>query len=231
MGKPVSSTGKKGPEPKPGYAAAYDASLAAYGRFETEQREALSRAWSDPIDKTPKKRCPRCGNWTAARAKSLPRTATTRYGETTFTRHYHWCGRCAAGFFFKDAELGFDPQDCTPDVAAWLEDLCVNDDFRCASERLRLHHGIVGSPTGVQLFHDRMSAGLGGDSTPAPVVELPLTELNAHRPTAIQNDASMILRRDGWHEAKLFSVGVLGETRRVYLAETASQERFEAQLR
>jgi hypothetical protein len=231
MGKQVSSTGKKGTEPKPGYAAAYAASLAAQGRFETEQREALSRAWSDPIDKTPKKRCPRCGNWTAVSKKSLPRAVTTRYGETTFTRHYYWCGRCEAGFFPKDAELGFEPQDCTPDVAGWAEDLCMNDDFRCAAERLRLHHGIAWSLTGLQGFHERQTRGLVADGKPEPVAELPLTERNMHQPVTIQNDGSMILRRDGWHEVKLFSVGVLGETKRVYLAETASQERFEAQLR
>ena len=215
---------------KEGYWASYQQELNRVAETEEEACFRLGREWSDSEKKTKKIRCPRCRRWVAVNVHLIPRTVTTRMGEVVYRRHYYYCHKCSFGWYPRDKELGFESEDMTGDVIALVMDFVVSDPFELSASRLRLHHQIERSATGLKLLFERQSAPLADAEKPIPIVRLPLTEANGHQPVVIMNDGSMIRQTTGWHEIKLMSIGVLGETRRVFLAETRDKERFERLL-
>lgn len=215
---------------KEGYWASYEKELDKIEETKQQACLRLGREWSEVDKRTKKKRCPRCKRWVAVNTKSVPRTVTTRMGEVTYRRHYYYCHKCGLGFSPQDQKLGFETEEMTGDVVALAMDFIVNDPFELATNRLQMHHGIDRSATGLKSLFERKSAPLADTEEPTPVVPLPLYEQNSHLPAVVMNDGSMIRHTDGWHEAKLMSIGILGQTERVFLVETKDKERFERLL-
>lgn len=119
----------------------------------------------------------------------------------------------------------------TCDLLALSMDFAVNDNFKLSAERMAFHHGVTFSETKMKYLFERGCASLADLDKPNSVVPLPFTKFNFHKPVLIENDGSMLRHTDGWPEAKLIRVGVLGEDRAIYLAETRDKERLENLLR
>ncbi|RJO67458.1 MAG: ISKra4 family transposase [Myxococcales bacterium] len=223
-----------GPEKKEarlraGYEDSYDEAVADFEAFRRQTCERLASQWSDPPGKAKPRPCPACGKAARVRKYGVERRIVTRFGEVSAKRNYHVCS-CGHGFYPKDEELGFDEDNLSRDVLARVLDFVVSDTFEASRERLRLHHGIELSETKLRHLFERQSAPLADREKPCPVAPLPLTKANAHQPVVIECDGSMVRQTRGFGEVKLFGVQVLGETKRVFLAEAKDKDRFEAQL-
>ena len=213
-----------------GYLGTYELALSSIAEAKQEACVRLGEEWSEAGGKLKKRRCPRCHRWVAVNTQHVLRTVRTRIGAVRYRRHYYYCHGWGQGWYPRDEELKLTQEDMTEDVVELALDFAVNDSFQLAAERLELHHAIQISPTGLKLLFERQSKPLADREIPKPVVSLAMSEHNGHRPVVIMNDGSMLRHKDGWHEAKLLSVEILGETNRVYLAETRDKDRFERQL-
>lgn len=214
-----------------GYEKEYCSSLSNLESFKKKECEKLGKKWSDKPEVHPKQTCPHCGREVSFKAKNVLRTVVTEMGEVTFSRHHYWCNDCRSGFHPKDIELGFDDENLTGDVVLLALDLLMGDTFRATSQRMSLHHGLPMSATRIKHLFERKSAPLADGEQPRPPIPLPTREAASDRPVMIQVDGSMIRHLDGWHEVKLMSLESLGNSDRLYLAETGEIERLEVQVR
>src|SRR3989338_396255 len=80
--------------------------------------------------------CPTCGRLVPVRVRHRERTILTLCGEVKFSRNYHRCDHCGAGFSPRDAELGLPPDgDVSEAMERRIADFGVNDTFAAAPER------------------------------------------------------------------------------------------------
>ena len=213
-----------------GYEDSYDEAVSDYEDYREGMCNRLSSKWSDSKGKARAVTCPQCGKDAWVKKYGVKRTITTKFGEVPVFRNYHVC-RCGHGFYPRDIEMGFDEDNLSRDVLKQVLDFVVTDTFEASRERLDLHHGIRLSASKLKAVFERKSKPFADRERPCPVVSLPVGTEKQHAPIMIQVDGSMIRHTDGWHETKLMSVQALGETERVYLAESLDKDRFEAQLR
>jgi hypothetical protein len=108
--------------------------------------EAAERAVKDLIaehgseDGTPKP-CPQCSNATGVHTKDVSRTLTSLHGSHTLVRNYHFCRRCAVGFYPRDAELGL-PVDgaLSLEMERRVLDFAVNGPYEECAARWSMHY-------------------------------------------------------------------------------------------
>jgi hypothetical protein len=148
--------------------------------------------------------CPRCGALCRVRRKGVHRTVRSRHGEHTLVRHYHYCRRCAHGFYPLDRALGLsETGELTPRMEQVVLDLGLQGPFEEAAERFTLHHGGTISENLVRRVVDRVGRcaeahGDLGAHLRAPAAEPPTT-------LVVEVDGSMIPTRgvDPWREVKV----------------------------
>lgn len=148
--------------------------------------------------------CPRCGAACRVRRRSVARTVRSRHGEHRLARHYHYCERCAQGFYPLDRALGLsDEGELTARMEQVVLDLGLHGPFEEAAERFARHHGGTISENLVRRVVDRVGrcaeahASLGAQLRP-PAPRPPET-------LVVEVDGSMIPTRgaDPWREVKV----------------------------
>jgi hypothetical protein len=178
--------------------------------MEADARRDGARAMQAYLDaqaaqQTPASRpCPHCGAACRVRRRSVARTVRSRHGEHRLARHYHYCQRCAQGFYPLDVALGLgDEGELTSRMEQVVLDLGLHGTFEEAAERFALHHGGVISENLVRRVVDRVGrcaqahAHLGAQLR-APAAQPPAT-------LVVEVDGSMIPTRgpDPWREVKV----------------------------
>jgi hypothetical protein len=208
-----------------------DATVNLAERLKEESFSHWAASVSDPDPEAgkpaPKAACPRCGRPVGVKQYRVARTLTTRGGRVTIYRNYHYCGKCAEGFYPKDGELGLDPgAEASPGIERLCLDFAVNDPYEKSVERLELHHGLVVSEKQLKgIVARRGDAWLSSASgSPAP--------RQRPEPLAVMLDGSMQPGREGWKEGKLACLETLGfPSERHYLGTTSGLAEFEARLK
>lgn len=148
--------------------------------------------------------CPKCGAACRVRRRSVARTVRSRHGEHRLARHYHYCQRCAHGFYPLDRTLGLgDEGELTSRMEQVVLDLGLHGTFAEAAERFALHHGTAISENLVRRVVDRVGRCVQaqphlGAELRAPAAQPPTT-------LVVEVDGSMIPTRgaDPWREVKV----------------------------
>jgi len=83
----------------------------------------------------------------------------SRHGEHRLARHYHYCPRCAQGFYPLDVALGLgDEGELTSRIEQVVLDFGLHGTFEEKAERFALHHGGTISENLVRRVVDRVGA-------------------------------------------------------------------------
>lgn len=140
------------------------------------------------------KPCPKCGRATPIKARSRPRKLRALRGVFSYTRHYHFCEHCRAGFYPLDEKVDAPQQgEATELLQERALDFAVNAPFEEASERLSMHYGVEVSTHALRCMVKRL---------PLPEFE-PMQQLEEQERVTVQVDGSMVPMRAGWSESKL----------------------------
>ncbi|MCK9988957.1 MAG: hypothetical protein AzoDbin1_05429 [Azoarcus sp.] len=92
-------------------------------------------------EKPTAKVCPKCGKRVPVKARGRERTVRSLSGPITFKRNYHYCERCAYGFYPVDQRLGLPEQgELTSQMEKRILDFGINDVYGECAERWRLHY-------------------------------------------------------------------------------------------
>jgi hypothetical protein len=94
-----------------------------------------------PLEKPTGKVCPKCGKRAPVRARDRERTIRTMAGTMTLTRNYHYCERCAAGFYPVDQALDLPEEgELTHEMQKRVLDFAINDVFDQGAQRWNVHY-------------------------------------------------------------------------------------------
>ena len=92
-------------------------------------------------EKPTAKSCPRCGKRTAVKARDRERTVKSLAGPVTFKRNYHYCEKCAYGFYPVDRLLDLPEEgELTSELEKRVLDFAVNDVYGECAARWSLHY-------------------------------------------------------------------------------------------
>lgn len=148
--------------------------------------------------------CPRCGAACRVRRRSVARTVRSRHGEHELARHYHYCERCAQGFYPLDVALGLaDEGELTSRMEQVVLDLGLHGTFAEAADRFALHHGGTISENLVRRVVDRV--GRCAQAQPTLGTQLRASAAQPPETLVVEVDGSMIPTRgaDPWREVKV----------------------------
>lgn len=96
-----------------------------------------------PEDGKPKA-CPKCGKKSRVRRHAVKRTFQSLWGTHTIHRDYHYCEKCAEGFFPRDEFLGLPKEGpLTEELEARVADFAVNEVYESAAERWKIHYRLL----------------------------------------------------------------------------------------
>ncbi len=158
-----------------------------------------------PEDGTPKQ-CPKCGRLVPVKAKNRPRYILTVAGELRFSRNYHHCDGCNAGFYPRDRELNLPEKGEVSDaMEKRILDFGVNDPFGVAAERWAIHYPTTISSNLLRRVVDRVAERQDAAWSPLSLQRAyRATPEDAPQSLVIATDGSMLLTREsGWKEAKV----------------------------
>jgi hypothetical protein len=149
--------------------------------------------------------CPKCGRPTPVRARRRERVLVAVSGKINFTRNYHYCNGCRAGFCPLDIRLGLpESGDLTPEMERRILDFGVHDTFERAAERWCVHYKQPISENLVRRVVERQgrmleSRDLERVQTLATIERAPAQVL------IVQADGGMVPTRDTdrWREVKV----------------------------
>jgi hypothetical protein len=156
--------------------------------------------------------CPQCGRAAPAQ-NARQRTVRTRCGTVGYTRPWHHCVACRAGFSPVDATLGIPAgQRISSGLAAQITALGTATTFREAAELLQLLTGQavhaetvrrITEAAGAALVAEERAAALVVETTQEPAQPV------APAPGAlvVETDGVMERYQDGWHEEKVKLAG------------------------
>lgn len=125
-------------------------------------------------------------------------------GEHRLARHYHYCERCAHGFYPLDVELGLSEEgELTSRMEQLVLDLGLHGTFEESAERFWLHHGSVISENLVRRVVDRVGRCAEGQPDLGERLRAPAAE--PPESLVVQVDGSMLPTRgaDAWREVKV----------------------------
>jgi hypothetical protein len=148
--------------------------------------------------------CPRCGAPCRVRRAAVARTVRSRHGVHALRRHYHYCRRCAHGFYPLDRALGLSEEgELTPRMEQVVLDLGLHGPFAEAAERFAVHHGTAISENLVRRVVDRV--GRCAQAQPALGAQLRAPAAQPPATLVVEVDGSMIPTRgaDPWREVKV----------------------------
>lgn len=101
--------------------------------------EALLRRM--PVEKHTGKLCPGCGKRTPVRAQGRTRRLRTLAGTVSLKRNYHYCDRCAVGFYPLDRALDLPEEgELTHEMEKRVLDFAINDVYGECAQRWRVHY-------------------------------------------------------------------------------------------
>lgn len=151
------------------------------------------------------KPCPTCGRLVPIRSRHRERTILTLCGEVKFSRNYHHCDHCGAGFSPRDAELGLPPDgDLSEAMERRIADFGVNDSFAAAAERWSVHYPWPISENLVRKVIDRLGAHSDATApTAAQLSALPAPDEPAGMLVVAADGSMLCTRESAWKEAKV----------------------------
>jgi hypothetical protein len=126
-------------------------------------------------------------------------------GEVKFSRNYHYCQECKAGFYPLDRRLKLPEEgDLTPEMERRVLDLGVHDTFEQAAERWSVHYSGPVSENLVRRVVERQGRILG-DADLDGVQRRALPARPPAEALFVQADGGMVPTRgdDPWREVKV----------------------------
>jgi len=152
------------------------------------------------------KPCPRCGRPVPVKATGRTRTLRAISGEVSYSRNYHYCSFCNAGFYPLDEELGLPRRgDLTPEFERRVLDFGVNDNFVEAAQRMGVHYARPVSENLVRRVVDRQADLLESAADQELQASLLPPPASPTKTLIVEMDGSMVPTRgaDQWREVKL----------------------------
>ena len=159
-----------------------------------------------PRESSAPKPCPKCRASVPVKTRNRTRNIMTIAGDLRLCRNYHYCNKCKAGFYPRDAELKLPEEGEVSDaIEKRILDFGMNGSFEEGTERWGIHYPTPISSNLIRRVVDRVGRRRENAHSPLALQQAALP--SPHHPPkslVVAGDGSMLLTREaGWKEAKV----------------------------